>query len=170
MADPTDGPIYVSEYGKLVCPPGYEVVKSYAGKVEEDRENSLELSVPSIFRNNAVPSLLLICTQFVAQHLDHVDSLLDFPSLIGKSIFTRAKILKQFASPNVASYRRLSLFLEAYGCECLSQLSITGSPTFITQTLTEFPSLYSSVTHLELRSCQIGYHDNLIMGLNQLHQ
>lgn len=61
-----------------------------------------------------VKSLLDISLLFIADNIEHVDSLIGFPEQMADRLFTAAEAKQKFAEPST-SVRGLQVFSEAYG-------------------------------------------------------
>lgn len=69
-----------------------------------NKEGSLRYTVKSLFD---------ISLQFIADHIEHVDSLVGFPEQMADKLFSAAEERHKFAEPHTAP-RALQLFCEAY--------------------------------------------------------
>lgn len=70
-----------------------------------NKEGSLRYTVKSLFD---------ISLQFIADHIEHVDSLVGFPEQMADKLFSAAEERHKFTEPHTAP-RALQVFCEAYG-------------------------------------------------------
>lgn len=80
---------------------------------------------------SAVASLLELCVHFVADHIDHVDSLIGFPDIIGRQVLDRAALNGTFSKIDGQCLKAISLFNAAYPGQLLSSVSLFGQPRYI---------------------------------------
>lgn len=157
---------YVCERGKLYTPHSkrrgaFESCTSRSLKRFKPDESkgsnynatmSDQLSTPQLITE--VVSLKSLAMHFVAQHILSVESLVSFPELIGKELFSEVSRLGLLSTPSKTCKLILKLFSDAYGSSVAEELSFenkVSSLEFCFEPLTSFEHL----TKLDLGGCKI---------------
>ncbi|XP_056600354.1 leucine-rich repeat-containing protein 42 [Triplophysa dalaica] len=137
-----------------------------------NKEGSLRYTVKSLFD---------ISLQFIADHIEHVDSLVGFPEQMADKLFSVAEERHKFTNPQTAP-RALQLFCEAYEELVLKSLCLRNRHLLISERLEEIKQ-FQSLESLDLYGCRLGdSHDifkyvtsdalaslvKLFMGANRL--
>ena len=107
------------------------------------------------------PSLFNIAIQFVADNLHLVDTLVGFPEIVGKPLFTAAVKRKKFKPFS----ELLSIFTEAYGACVLSALKIC-SQSFLDKLMSVYNGL-NLISKLDLFGCEIGDGHSILPAIAQ---
>lgn len=97
-------------------------------------------------------NLFEMCLRYVAINIDLVDSLIGFPSLMGKILFDECVKLNRFDQKIDKFQSRLNLFSQAYPDQVIESLSLTN------QTITCLLPVISLsyIIHLDLTDCGLG--------------
>ncbi|ROL44646.1 Leucine-rich repeat-containing protein 42 [Anabarilius grahami] len=103
-----------------------------------NKEGSLRYTVKSLFD---------ISLQFIADHIEHVDSLVGFPEQMADKLFSAAEERHKFTEPHTAP-RALQVFCEAYGELVLKSLCLRNRLEEIRQ--------FQSLECLDLYGCRLG--------------
>lgn len=137
-----------------------------------NKEGSLRYTVKSLFD---------ISLQFIADHVEHVDSLVGFPEQMADKLFSAAEERHKFTDSHTAP-RALQVFCEAYEELVLKSLCLRNRHLLICERLEEI-SKFQSLESLDLYGCRLGdNHDifkyitsealaslvKLFMGANRL--
>ena len=105
--------------------------------------------------------LYMMCLKYIARHIELLDSLVNFPELIGKRLLHVLKdegILDHYGK----SKRALNIFSDAYGSLLLDALSIRCCPYVIDDKLDELMA-FSALVEVDLSDNKLGDdHDILI--------
>ncbi|XP_056096933.1 leucine-rich repeat-containing protein 42 [Rhinichthys klamathensis goyatoka] len=110
-----------------------------------NKEGSLRYSVKSLFD---------ISLQFIADHIEHVDSLVGFPEQMADKLFSAAEERHKFTEPQTAP-RALQVFCEAYGELVLKSLCLRNRYLLIPERLEEIRQ-FQSLECLDLYGCRLG--------------
>ncbi|KAG7456637.1 hypothetical protein MATL_G00238020 [Megalops atlanticus] len=183
------GPIYIREKGKLRCvneavriedtPSGRskpfrlfgrgfsvqlriesEVRASTSTKRKEhfvftyNEEGSLRYSVKSLFN---------ISLLFIAENVQHVDSLMGFPEQMAERLFVAAEAKQKFSDPENGS-RALQLFSEAYGDLVLKSLCLRNRFLLVSEKLEEI-KVFHGLQSLDLFGCKLGDSHEILQHL-----
>ncbi|XP_072173089.1 leucine-rich repeat-containing protein 42-like [Diadema setosum] len=153
------GFFYVHENGKLRSPPGLDGSSRYS---HGDLDSMLPQISPFVLVESYVVgqtcfsprSLFEQTINFVARRLERVESLVGFPDIVGKQLFRAAEEQGIFLSKR-HRLQGLRLFVEAYGCEVLSSMTMEGSHLMLEEYLEEV-MVFSHLTEMELGGCGLG--------------
>ncbi|XP_051990539.1 leucine-rich repeat-containing protein 42 [Xyrauchen texanus] len=110
-----------------------------------NKEGSLRYSVKSLFD---------LSLQFIADHIEHVDSLVGFPEQMADKLFSAAEERHKFIDPHTAS-RALQVFCEAYGELVLKSLCLRNRSLLISERLDEI-RMFQRLESLDLNGCRLG--------------
>ncbi|KAF7222155.1 leucine-rich repeat-containing protein 42 isoform X1 [Nothobranchius furzeri] len=103
-------------------------------------------------------SLFDITLLFVANNIQHVDSLVGFPEQIGDKLFAAAEENRVFLNPDV-SPKALKLFTDAYGENVLGSLCLRNRFPLLHERIDEI-KMFHSLKSLDLFGCRLGdYHE-----------
>ncbi|XP_026521687.1 leucine-rich repeat-containing protein 42 isoform X1 [Notechis scutatus] len=109
------------------------------------KEGSLRYSSKSLF------SLVL---SYIADNINHVDSLNDFPEQIAEKLFYAADARQKFMESKTGLCA-LQTFTNAYGCLVLQKLCLRNGSLIISEKLEEIKS-FRGLTYLDLSCCKLG--------------
>ncbi|XP_039175840.1 leucine-rich repeat-containing protein 42 [Crotalus tigris] len=115
------------------------------------KEGSLRYSAKSLF------SLVL---SYIADNINYVDSLNDFPEQIAEKLFYAADARQKFMESKTGLYA-LQTFTNAYGCLVLQKLCLRNGSLIISEKLEEIKS-FQGLTHLDLSCCKLGDDHELL--------
>lgn len=110
-----------------------------------NKEGSLRYTAKSLFD---------ISLQFIADHIEHVDSLVGFPEQMADKLFSAAEERHKFTEPHTAP-RALQVFCEAYGELVLRSLCLRNRNLLISERLEEIRQ-FQSLECLDLYGCRLG--------------
>ncbi|XP_050980706.1 leucine-rich repeat-containing protein 42 [Labeo rohita] len=110
-----------------------------------NKEGSLRYTVKSLFD---------ISLQFIADHIEHVDSLVGFPEQMADKLFSAAEERHKFTEPHTAP-RALQVFCEAYGDLVLRSLCLRNRYLLISERLEEIRQ-FQGLECLDLYGCRLG--------------
>uniref|UniRef100_A0A8C2E2L1 Leucine rich repeat containing 42 n=1 Tax=Cyprinus carpio TaxID=7962 RepID=A0A8C2E2L1_CYPCA len=110
-----------------------------------NKEGSLRYTVKSLFD---------ISLQFIADHIEHVDSLVGFPEQMADKLFSAAEERHKFTEPHTAP-RALQVFCEAYGELVLRSLCLRNRNLLISERLEEIRQ-FQNLESLDLYGCRLG--------------
>ena len=114
-----------------------------------------------------VSSLRHICFRFVAANIEHVESLVGFPEVVGRALFSEVEKCGHLHIDNPACSVTMQLFLDAYGAVVLEHLSLRHAHLLIDQHF----DLWQRFTHLrvlDLRGCHVGDGHDILSFVGQL--
>ena len=111
------------------------------------------------------PTLFMLCIQFVARHITHVDSLVNFPDQIGKLLFDAVVASGGFDKPNDVTMHVLELFIDAYDSCVLDELRLPNTRILSSDLLHQ---CFRCLTKLDMTHCHLMNQDNLLEILSQL--
>ena len=115
--------------------------------------------------NNFSPqSLFLICLDFVAKNITMVESLAEFPDIVGKELFHKVQENEGF----VSNPKNLKLFCEAYGELVLSKLSLS-SKHILANNYLEFLQFFTFLTEMDVSHCRLGDTHELLSYMSHFH-
>ncbi|XP_066518481.1 leucine-rich repeat-containing protein 42 [Hoplias malabaricus] len=169
------GKAFVREQGELHCVNVDAVQNSY--KINKphrlfQKEFSVKLCIESlpisrqrsdhfIFTYNSegslcytVKPLLDISLLFIADHVEHVDSLRGFPEQMAHKLFVAAEEKQKFTDTS-SSARALQLFSEAYGELVLKSLCLRDRGLLVSERLEEI-QMFQQLESLDLFGCRLG--------------
>ncbi|XP_032074964.1 leucine-rich repeat-containing protein 42 [Thamnophis elegans] len=115
------------------------------------KEGSLRYSSKSLF------SLVL---SYIADNINHVDSLNDFPEQIAEKLFYAADARQKFMESKTGLCA-LQTFTNAYGCLVLQKLCLRNGSLIISEKLEEIKS-FQGLTYLDLSCCKLGDDHELL--------
>ncbi|XP_028667068.2 leucine-rich repeat-containing protein 42 isoform X3 [Erpetoichthys calabaricus] len=95
-----------------------------------------------------------ISLAFIAEHVQHIDSLIGFPEQVAKKLFFAVEERQKFVDPNVAT-KALCLFNEAYGELMLKSLCLRNGYLLLSEKLQEIKS-FQGLSCLDLSCCKLG--------------
>ncbi|KAG9264727.1 leucine-rich repeat-containing protein 42 [Astyanax mexicanus] len=98
--------------------------------------------------------LLDISLHFIADHIEHVDSLVGFPEEMAHRLFVAAEEKQKF-SDSSTSARALQVFSEAYGELMLKSLCLRDRGLLVSERLEEIQVFYQ-LESLDLYGCRLG--------------
>ncbi|XP_067845837.1 leucine-rich repeat-containing protein 42 [Heptranchias perlo] len=180
------GPIYVREQGQLHLLNGASNLKANTGKPKSLRLFQKGFTVklciedgdkPSTCRTDHIvftytkdgnlryspKSLFDVVLSFIADNIQHVDSLIGFPEQIAEKLFTAVEARKKFIDPSTCT-KALFIFSEAYGSLVLQSLCLRERFLMVSEKLKEIQS-FRGLTCLDLSSCKLGDEHELLMHL-----
>uniref|UniRef100_A0A1A8FJV5 Leucine rich repeat containing 42 n=1 Tax=Nothobranchius korthausae TaxID=1143690 RepID=A0A1A8FJV5_9TELE len=108
-------------------------------------------------------SLFDITLLFVANNIQHVDSLVGFPEQIGDKLFAAAEENRVFLNPDV-SPKALKLFTDAYGEIVLGSLCLRNRFPLLHERIDEI-KMFHSLKSLDLFGCRLGDHHEIFQHL-----
>ncbi|XP_076004401.1 leucine-rich repeat-containing protein 42 [Genypterus blacodes] len=172
MCDPAagNGAVYVRERGHLRRANG--IVLAEAKSVSSCRrthpfvlkkehfmftynaEGSLRYSAKSLFD---------VTLLFIADNIQHVDSLIDFPEQIGDKLFAAAEEKQVFSNQDVAP-KALKLFNDAYGDTVLGSLCLRNRCPLLNERMEEIKTFHS-LKSLDLFGCRLGDDHDIFQHL-----
>lgn len=120
-------------------------------------------------REYKIQTLLSKCVNFVAVHMDLVDSFHGFPEIIGREIYQAAEIHDTLSPCNDRSLHALSIFTDAYHDAVLSCLDLSGQ-CLVIDNYCEHLCLFQSLTHLKLDHCHLGSNHELLKHTFQIQR
>ncbi|XP_060753890.1 leucine-rich repeat-containing protein 42 isoform X2 [Neoarius graeffei] len=101
-----------------------------------------------------VKSLLDLSLLFIADNIEHVDSLIGFPEEMADRLFTAAEAKLKFAEPSTSA-RRLQVFSEAYGELVLKSLCLRNRCLLLSERIEEI-RVFHCLESLDLHGCRLG--------------
>ncbi|XP_072547171.1 leucine-rich repeat-containing protein 42 isoform X1 [Salminus brasiliensis] len=101
-----------------------------------------------------VKSLLDISLLFIADHVEHVDSLVGFPEQMAHRLFVSAEEKQKFSDPSTSA-RALQVFSEAYGELVLRSLCLRDRGLLVSERLEEI-QVFHQLESLDLHGCRLG--------------
>ncbi|KAJ8270888.1 hypothetical protein GJAV_G00120410 [Gymnothorax javanicus] len=102
----------------------------------------------------SVKSLFDISLLFIAENVQHVDSLVGFPEQMAERLFRAAEAKQKFSDPDYGS-RALQLFTEAYGDLVLNSLCLRDRYLIASEKLEEI-KVFRYLQRLDLFGCKLG--------------
>ncbi|TRY84184.1 hypothetical protein DNTS_026064 [Danionella cerebrum] len=114
-------------------------------KFTYNKEGSLRYSVKSLFD---------ISLQFIADHIEHVDSLVGFPEQMAEKLFSASEERHKFTDTCTGA-SALQLFCDAYGDLVLKSLCLRNSFHLVSERLEEIRQ-FQSLECLDLYGCRLG--------------
>uniref|UniRef100_UPI00398E8CE6 leucine-rich repeat-containing protein 42 n=1 Tax=Pristiophorus japonicus TaxID=55135 RepID=UPI00398E8CE6 len=180
------GPIYVREQGQLHLLNGASNLKASTGKPKSLRLFQKSFTVKLCIEDGDKPnacrtdhivftytkegnlryspkSLFDVVLGFIADNIQHVDSLIGFPEQIAEKLFTAVEARKKFIDPGTST-KALFIFSEAYGSLVLQSLCLRERFLMVSEKLEEIQS-FSGLTCLDLSSCKLGDGHELLQHL-----
>ncbi|CAH1775628.1 unnamed protein product [Owenia fusiformis] len=175
------GPIHILEHGRLRSTPGYEqrspkrkkqcvIDLSWQRGLVPNKEDSKELTDPDKKETKSVqnvPLLKKLCVYFVAHHIHLVESLIDFPDIIGKEIFETLCDIGSFKERALRSENTITLFSEAYQNELLSSLCLRKSNLFL-EKMPNIVPLFPYIEELDIGWCKLRDDSEILQHIGQL--
>ncbi|XP_059840578.1 leucine-rich repeat-containing protein 42 [Hypanus sabinus] len=180
------GPIYVREQGRLRLLNGASSLNVTSGRSKSVRLFQKGFTVnlciedgdkPSTYRTDHIvftytkegnlryspKSLFDGVLAFIADNIQHVDSLIGFPEQIAEKLFTAVEARKKFVDPSTSA-QALFIFSEAYGNLVLQSLCLRERFTLVSEKLKEIQS-FRGLKCLDLSSCKLGDDHELLRHL-----
>uniref|UniRef100_A0A673H5T0 Leucine rich repeat containing 42 n=1 Tax=Sinocyclocheilus rhinocerous TaxID=307959 RepID=A0A673H5T0_9TELE len=111
-----------------------------------NKEGSLRYTVKSLFD---------ISLQFIADHIEHVDSLVGFPEQMADKLFSADEERHKFTEPQTAPRALQQVFCEVYGELVLRSLCLRNRYLLISERLEEIRQ-FQSLECLDLYGCRLG--------------
>ncbi|XP_020655294.3 leucine-rich repeat-containing protein 42 [Pogona vitticeps] len=108
----------------------------------------------------SVKSLFSIVLSYVADNINHVDSLNGFPEQIAEKLFCAANTRQKFAEPRTG-LSALQKFIDAYGNLVLRTLCLNNCYLLISEKLEEIKS-FQGLICLDLSCCKLGDGHDLL--------
>ncbi|MCI4386206.1 hypothetical protein PGIGA_G00059810 [Pangasianodon gigas] len=99
-------------------------------------------------------SLLDISLLFIADNIEHVDSLIGFPEQMADKLFTAAEAKQKFVEPSTSA-RGLQVFSEAYGELVLKSLCLRDRSLLLSERVDEI-RIFHCLETLDLHGCRLG--------------
>ncbi|XP_062920028.1 leucine-rich repeat-containing protein 42 isoform X2 [Mobula hypostoma] len=180
------GPIYVREQGQLRLLNGASSLNVTSGRSKSVRLFQKGFTVnlgiedgdkPSTYRTDHIvftytkegnlryspKSLFDGVLAFIADNIQHVDSLIGFPEQIAEKLFTAVEARKKFVDPSTSA-KALFIFSEAYGSLVLQSLCLRERFMLVSEKLKEIQS-FRGLKCLDLSSCKLGDDHELLRHL-----
>ncbi|XP_048457584.1 leucine-rich repeat-containing protein 42 isoform X1 [Rhincodon typus] len=180
------GPIYVREKGQLRLLNGAPNLKPSTGKSKSLRLFQKGFTVklciedgdkPSACRTDHIvftytkegnlryspKSLFDLVLGFIADNIQHVDSLIGFPEQVAEKLFIAVEARKKFIDPDTST-KALFKFSEAYGSLVLHSLCLRNRFLMVSEKLEEIQS-FRGLMSLDLSSCKLGDEHELLIHL-----
>ncbi|XP_069794167.1 leucine-rich repeat-containing protein 42 isoform X2 [Narcine bancroftii] len=184
------GPIYVREQGQLHLLNGPSSLKVPTGKSKAVRLFQKGFTVnlciedgdkPNTYRTDHIvftytkegnlryspKSLFDVVLAFIADNIQHVDSLIGFPEQIAEKLFTAVEARKKFIDPSTSA-KALFIFIEAYGSLVLQSLCLRERFMLVSEKLKEI-QFFRGLKCLDLSSCKLGDDHELFPYLTSEH-
>ncbi|MBN3302316.1 LRC42 protein, partial [Amia calva] len=108
-------------------------------------------------------SLLNIALKFIAENVQHIDSLIGFPEQMAERLFTAAEEKHTFSDPKTG-VKALQTFSEAYGNLVLNSLCLRSRFLLVSEKLEEIKA-FSGLRSLDLSCCKLGDDHELLEHL-----
>lgn len=147
--------VYVRDRnGVLHFPPGYGQRNGLATEATKDPIAILHNPTCAMKIDSCRESpcnLYQICKNFIAKNLHLVESLVDFPDVIGNDLFVEALQIQVFHKKP----KYLNIFCVAYRSLVLKHLALRHSTVMINENL-KFLQCFNSLTKLDLGHCRLG--------------
>ncbi|XP_048106873.1 leucine-rich repeat-containing protein 42 isoform X2 [Alosa alosa] len=179
-----DGTIYVREKGELHCVnnareagsyslwPGYPPVKRKPTRLFE-KDFSVRLCIDNVTASSSkrkdhfvftynsegslrytAKSLFDTCLLYIADNVQHIESLVGFPEQMADRLFTAAEEKQKFSNSETG-LRALQVFCEAYGDLVLRSLCLRNRFSLLSEKLEEIKT-FQSLQCLDLHGCKLG--------------
>ncbi|XP_062411012.1 leucine-rich repeat-containing protein 42 isoform X2 [Sardina pilchardus] len=172
-----DGTIYVREKGELHCvnnarEAGYPPVKRKPTRLFE-KDFSVQLCIDNVtascskrkdhfvFTYNSegslrytAKSLFNTCLLYIADNVQHIESLVGFPEQMADRLFAAAEEKQKFSNSETG-LRALQVFCEAYGDLVLRSLCLRNRFSLLSEKLDEI-KIFQSLHCLDLHGCKLG--------------
>lgn len=100
-----------------------------------------------------------MCLNFIALHLNLVDSLVGFPSIVGEDLFKECVKCSKFNSEN----RNLSLFADAYPEYLIKSINLSAKPSIFTSLVPIIEKCF--IKQLDISNCNL----NMLLTENNLN-
>ncbi|KAJ8357566.1 hypothetical protein SKAU_G00203600 [Synaphobranchus kaupii] len=111
----------------------------------------------------SVKSLFNISLLFIAENVQHVDSLIGFPEQMAEQLFRAAEAKQKFSDP-VYGPRALQVFSEAYGDLVLKSLCLRKRYLIVSEKLEEI-KVFHSLECLDLFGCKLGDNHEILQHI-----
>ncbi|XP_044286295.1 leucine-rich repeat-containing protein 42 [Varanus komodoensis] len=105
-------------------------------------------------------SLFSLALSYIADNINHVDSMIGFPEQIAEKLFYAADVRQKFTEPGTG-LGALQKFTDAYGNLVLRTLCLKNSYLVISEKLEEIKS-FRDLICLDLSSCKLGDEHELL--------
>ena len=115
------------------------------------------------------PTLLSLCTHYVAINICLVDSLTDFPELVGKLLFDAVQATGILDQPSQLGAKTLQLFSEAYQEAIMNELDFKGVHQLIVPHL-ELWQNFAYLKKLNMMGCKLGDDHDLLHVIAKLQK
>ena len=120
---------------------------------------------------HTAPPLLTLCLDFVGAHVHHVESLVDFPEVVGKALFESAAQKGIFDNTfSQGTLSALQLFSDAYGSLMLQSANLENAAPHISRMLPLMSSAFYSLTELNLYGCGLGENEDLLQHISRFYR
>ncbi|CAH3022892.1 unnamed protein product [Porites evermanni] len=153
-----------NKYGRVSAPSGYKITDKNDCSYKISLFKGASCSVAKDGNNFNPQSLFLICLDFVAKNITMVESLAEFPDIVGKELFHKVQENEGFAS----NAKNLKLFCEAYGELVLSKLSLS-SKHILANNYLEFLQFFTFLTEMDVSHCRLGDNHELLSYMSHFH-
>ncbi|XP_077981907.1 leucine-rich repeat-containing protein 42-like [Glandiceps talaboti] len=171
------GQVYVNEKGRLyhvseVSFQSQSSVKRRRSKVyrnctaAETHTSLNQMSFKQPCNTEGPKSLQFLAMDFVARHIELVESLVDFPDVIGKPLFELTQKHKVFLDGS-RQVRALQLFCEAYNQDVLDGLNLSGRYLALNQCL-HLLLQFNSIIKLDVSRCELGDDHEFLLHIGSI--
>ncbi|XP_035699735.1 leucine-rich repeat-containing protein 42-like [Branchiostoma floridae] len=162
------GPIYVRHKdGRMRSPPRMGPPEKRRRLEPTPAANLDRCSSHTSPAKGAPRKLFSLCLDFVAENIHMVDSLVDFPELVGHQLFKAVQDTGRFGLPGEAA-RTLGLFCEAYGDLVLSSLTVKGQVLPLNNYLQPGIQYMTTLQQLDLSNCGLGDDHGILGEISQM--
>lgn len=127
-----------------------------------------EMSLCHNIDNVKMKSLFTICIEYVSRHIFLVESLENFPDIIGEKIYKQCLTIDCFAENNKASEHAIQLFVNAYGKQFMETLCIR-SHKLVNEFSESLGILCLALTRLDLRDCLLGNSNDILKVFGEMN-
>ena len=125
------------------------------------------VSVDQTKETFVLSSLRTICIRFIAVNIEHVDSLVGFPELVGKALFLEVEKGSHLYLHKPQCGVIMQLFLDAYHAAVLEHLTLRSAHLLINQHL-DFWQRFTHLRILDLGGCCLGDEHDMLSFVGQL--
>ncbi|XP_023671679.2 leucine-rich repeat-containing protein 42 [Paramormyrops kingsleyae] len=187
----TSGPVFIRENGELRClndsslalgslrhcrvPPSRPFPRGFSVRLRGDGGSQAPVSICRrkehfVFTYTkegnlryTAKSLFKMALLFVAENVQHIDSLVGFPEQIAEQLFIAAEEKQKFADAESGT-RALRLFSEAYGDLVLKSLCLRKRHLLVSEKLEEI-KMFHNLKSLDLYGCKLGDNHEILPHL-----
>ncbi|XP_048844433.1 leucine-rich repeat-containing protein 42 isoform X2 [Brienomyrus brachyistius] len=187
----TSGPVFIRENGELRClndsslsigslrhcriPPSRPFPRGFTVRLRGDGGSQAPVSICRrkehfVFTYTkegnlryTAKSLFKMALLFVAENVQHIDSLIGFPEQIAEQLFIAAEEKQKFADAKSGT-RALRLFSEAYGHLVLKSLCLRKRHLLVSEKLEEI-KMFHDLKSLDLYGCKLGDNHEILPHL-----